>query len=244
MGWSPIANRASNRYVAQVQLPTTDEEVERYNDEFARKHDINAYYEQSGVLIRAIEQRRLDIIRKMMAARAGDRILEVGCGGGHVLRQFPEAKLTGVDVSGEMLAKAKRNLAGYDVSLLKGDIGKLELDDESFDGIVCTEVLEHVIEPEHILENIRRLARRSARVVITFPNDHLINGIKDAIRAVRLTALPPFRRIAWGGDHYHLHVWTVKEMRELLGRYFTVQEQAFAPSAALPIRACFKCVKR
>jgi ubiquinone/menaquinone biosynthesis C-methylase UbiE len=227
-----------------VELPTTAEEVEEYNDEFAREHDINAYYDSSGFLIRAIEQRRLAIIKEMMAARRGDRILEVGCGGGHVLRLFREAKLTGVDVSGEMLAKAEQNLAGYDFELLKGDIAKLGLEDESFDGIVCTEVLEHVLEPELILEQIQRLARRGARIVITFPNDKLINGIKDTIRATRLTSLPPFRRMGWGGDHYHLHIWSVKEMRALLSKYFTVQSEAFAPVRAFPIRACFKCVKR
>ncbi len=229
---------------ARVELPTTDEGVEAFNDDFARQHDINAYYDESGFLIRAIEQRRLTVIRRMMAARPGDRILEVGCGGGHVLRLFRNAKLTGVDVSGEMLAKAEQNLAGYDFELLKGDIAKLGLEDRSFDGIVCTEVLEHVVEPGHILEQIQRLARPGARIVITFPNDHLINGIKDTIRSIGLTALPPFRRIAWGGDHFHLHVWSVKEMRALLSRYFTVQDEAFAPTRAFPIRACFKCVKR
>ena len=227
-----------------MQRPTTRAEVEAHNDEFARAHDINAYYNSSGFLIRSIEQKRLAIIEEMMAARRGDRILEVGCGGGHVLQRFPQAKLTGVDVSGEMLAKAEHNLAGYDYQLLKGDIADLGLADESFDGIVCTEVLEHVLEPERILEQMRRVARRGARIVVTFPNDELINRVKAAIRATRLTSLPPFRRIAWGGDHYHLHVWSVKQMRALLNDYFVVQREAFAPASALPVRACFKCVKR
>lgn len=227
-----------------MKLPTTRAEVEAHNDEFARAHDINAYYDSSGFLIRSIEQKRLAIIEEMMAARRGDRILEVGCGGGHVLRRFPQAKLTGVDVSGEMLTKAERNLAGYDFELLKGDIADLGLADESFDGIVCTEVLEHVLEPERILAQMCRVARRGARIVVTFPNDVLINRIKAAIRATHLTSLPPFRRIAWGGDHYHLHVWSVKQMRALLSDYFVVQREAFAPASALPVRACFKCVKR
>jgi hypothetical protein len=59
------------------------------------------------------------------------------------------------------------------------------------------------------------------------------------IRTARLDILPPLRRIAWGGDQYHLHVWKVAEMRRLLSRRFHVDKVRCAPSRALPIRACF-----
>ncbi len=235
-------NRNSVR--PNVERPASKEEVESFNDRFAREHDINDYYARSGFVIGLIEKKRLSIIKRMMDAKPGERILEVGCGGGHVLSMFRDAKLTGVDVSGEMLAKAKENLAGYDVELKKGDIAELGLEDRSFDGIVCTEVLEHVVDPDHVLTQIQRLVKPTGRVVITFPNDNLINGLKDAIKKSGLTGLPPFRRIAWGGEHYHFHVWSVRQMRALLSRYFSVVAAEFAPSAALPIRACFLCVPR
>jgi len=224
--------------------PMSKEDVERFNDSFAREHDINDYYARSGFVIGYIEKQRLKIIKRMMDAKPGERILEVGCGGGHVLSMFRDSRLTGVDVSGEMLAKAKDNLAGYDVELFKGDIGDQPLSEGSFDGVVCTEVLEHVVEPDHVLHHIKRLVKPTGRVVITFPNDHLINGLKNAIKKSGLTGLPPFKRIAWGGDHYHFHVWTVRQMRALLSRYFSVVAAEFAPSPALPIRACFLCVPR
>ncbi len=227
-----------------MERPASKEDVERLNDSFAREHDIDAYYASSGFLIGRIEKKRLRIIAQMMAARPGESILEVGCGGGHVLSLFPTAKLTGVDVSGEMLAKAKRNLAGYDAVLLKGELDDLDLADASFDGVVCTEVLEHVVDPDQVLRHIQRLVKPTGRVVVTFPNDGLINGLKDVVRKSGLTALPPFKRVAWGGDHYHLHVWSVREMRALLSRYFSVVDVAYAPSALLPIRCCFLCVAR
>ncbi len=215
--------------------------VEQWNDTFAREHDIDEYYSGSSFLIRLIEQRRLACIKKMVAASADDRILEVGCGGGHVLRMFPECNLTGVDVSGEMLEKARRNLDRYRARLLKGELHELDLPYGGFDQIICTEVLEHAVDPESILAQMRRLLRPQGRVVVTFPNDYLVNTAKDILRRSRLTALPPFRRISWGGDDYHLHVWSVPEMRELLSRYFTVVRARFAPSRLLPIRCCFLC---
>jgi hypothetical protein len=63
------------------------------------------------------------------------------------------------------------------------------------------------------------------------------------LHATGLTVLPPFRRISWGGDQYHLHVWRVREMRDLLARYFNVTDVRFAPSRVLPIRCCFACTE-
>ena len=227
----------------QTQAVTIDD-VERWNDAFAREHDIDDYYNQSGFVIRFIERRRLATIRRMIAEAPNDTILEVGCGGGHVLRMFPSSDLTGVDVSGEMLAKARCNLQGYRVRLLKGELQGHDFADASFDKIICTEVLEHVVDPEGILQQIHRLLRPRGRAVITFPNDVLVNRLKSLIRRSGLTLLPPFRRISWGGDDYHLHIWSISEMRALLSQHFTLNEEAFAPNRLLPIRCCFQCSPR
>ncbi len=216
-------------------------DIEAWNDALAREHDIDDYYARSSPLLRWFERRRLAHIRRMIAATPDDKVLEVGCGGGHVLRMFPESDLTGVDVSGEMLHKARRNLQGLRVRLLKGELHELDLQPASFDKIICTEVLEHVVDPESILEQMRRLLAPAGRAVVTIPNDHLINGLKRIVRRSGLGLLPAFRRISWGGDHYHLHIWRVDEMRRVLSRFFRVDNVRFAPGRALPIRLCYLC---
>ena len=218
--------------------------VEAWNDTFAREHDIDAYYDRSSVIIRWIEKRRLKHIRTMISATPQDKLLEVGCGGGHVLRMFPQSELTGVDVSGEMIRKAHRNLKDLHVTLLKGELGQLDLPDAGFDRIICTEVLEHVVDPEAILAQMQRLLKPNGRAVVTFPNDHLVNRLKAVIRKTGLTILPPFRRISWGGDHYHLHVWPVSEMHKLVSRFFKVEAVRFAPFRLLPVRCCFSCTTK
>lgn len=218
--------------------------VEQWNDGFAAAHDIDDYYARSGVLIRAIERTRLACIKRMIAAKPTDRILEVGCGGGHVLRMFPEAQLTGVDVSGCMLAKARRNLQGYRVRLHKGELQDLDLPKRGFDKIICSEVLEHVVDPDSIVQSIAGLLRPGGRAVVTFPNDHLVNRLKSIIRRSGLCAIPPFRRISWGGDEYHLHIWPIPAMRELLSRHLTVVRTRFTPGRLLPIRCCIQCTTK
>jgi ubiquinone/menaquinone biosynthesis C-methylase UbiE len=220
---------------------TTFFDAEARNDEFAIEHDINEYYERSSIFIRYIEARRLRCIARMLRACATDRILEVGCGGGHILRLFPHSNLTGVDVSGRMLDKARENLRGYRVQLLKGDLSTLSLSDAGFDRIICSEVLEHVADPHAILLEIRRLLAPNGRVVVTFPNDHLIRRIKCFLRTTRMDRLPFCGRTAWGGNDYHLHIWRIPEMRELLSRYFAIKQECYAPGRCLPVRCCFQC---
>lgn len=218
-------------------------DVEALNDRLAREHPIDDYYARSPLPIRLIEQRRLAIIRRFVGIARGLDLVEVGSGGGHVLRLFPEAKITAVDVSEVFLATAKKKLAGYDARFVKGEIDKLDLPAESFDRVICTEVLEHAQDPEAMLAAMARLLRSSGVAVITVPNDPLILALKGLVRRTPAGWLLG-DRVQWGGDAYHLHRWTPAEFERLLARHFQVTHRASAPFAALPIRACFRCVKR
>jgi 2-polyprenyl-3-methyl-5-hydroxy-6-metoxy-1,4-benzoquinol methylase len=221
----------------------SDVDVGAWNDQLARDHSIDDYYTRSPLPIRLIEQRRLAIIREFAGDVRGLDLAEVGSGGGYVLRMFPEARLTAIDVSTVYLETAKKNLAGYDVSFIKGEVDKLDLPAASYDRIICTEVLEHTREPEAILAAIHRLLRPYGVAVITVPNDPLILRLKDLVRRTPVGyALGD--RVKWGGDEYHLHQWTPAEFDRLLTRFFRVTDRRSAPFDALPIRACFRCVKR
>lgn len=225
-----------------IELQTvTPIDIEAQYDDFSRKHDIDDYYARSNVLIRFVEQARLKCIRRMIDAEPEDKILEVGCGGGHILKMFPDSLLTGLDVSGCMLEKARNNLAGYRVQLLKGEMHELDLADQSFDKVICSEVLEHVENPGAILSQIRRVLKPGGTAVITLPNDHLIRQIQSVIRFSGLSRLPLFKRIAWGGDEYHLHIWKAREMRAMISNHLTLVKQRSIPLPLMPIRYAFKC---
>ena len=188
-----------------------------------------------------MERKRLAIIRRFVGDEAGLDLAEIGSGGGHVLRMFPHARLTAIDVSGAYLEQARTNLEGYDVRFVKGEVDKLDLPAAGYDRIVCTEVLEHTVDPEAILAAIARLLRPGGVAVITVPNDPLILRIKSVLR------VPPLRwwlgeRVNWGGDVYHLHRWKPTEFERLLLRHFRVTHRRYAPVRVLPVRACFRCV--
>lgn len=219
------------------------DDVEALNDRLATEHPIDDYYARSAWPIRFIERERLAIIRRMVGPHSGLDIAEIGSGGGHVLRMFPDARLTAVDVSSVFLDTARRNLRGYDVRFLKGELDRLALPAASFDRVVCTEVLEHTKDPAAILAEIRRVLRPDGVAVITVPNDPLILKLKGVVRRTPVGWLLR-DKVSWGGDEYHLHVWTPAEFEALLAPCFEVAERAAAPHDALPIRACFRCLPR
>lgn len=221
--------------------PRSEEiDVEALNDRLALEHPIDDYYARSPLPLRLVEQRRLAIIRGFMGDVDGLEVAEVGSGGGHVLQLFPRARLTAIDVSSEYLAIAQKNLAGYDVRFLKGEVDKMDLTDASFDRIICTEVLEHVVDPDAVLAAIARLIRPDGVAVITVPNDPLILRLKGIVRR------RPFRWLAgnrfnWGGDEFHLHRWTPAEFERVLASHLLVVERRNAPIGLFPLRACFRC---
>lgn len=223
--------------------PFADDYSQRVNDELATNHPINDYYEKSVFFVRWIEQGRLRIIREMVAETPGDRVLEVGSGGGHVLRMFKQSRLTAVDVSSKFQEVARENLRGYDAEFIHGEIDKLGLPAESFDKIICTEVLEHVPDPDPILREIARLLKPGGRAVITVPNDPLINGGKKFVRKTPIGWLIG-DRLNWGGDKYHLHQWRPSEFESYLSRFLVVDQRRSAPFDWLPIRACFLAHRR
>jgi 2-polyprenyl-3-methyl-5-hydroxy-6-metoxy-1,4-benzoquinol methylase len=218
-------------------------DVEALNDRLAREHSIDDYYARSPLPIRLIERRRLEIIRDMVGPAEGIDLAEVGSGGGHVLRMFPKAKLTAFDVSDVFLDVARKNLAGYDVRFVKGEIDKLDFPSASFDRIICTEVLEHTQDPGAIAQTIARLLRPRGVAVITVPNDPLIMRLKGIVRRTPIARLLG-SKVNWGGDEFHLHQWTPAEFRSFLERWFRIEDERHAPLDQVPIRACFRCVLR
>jgi len=216
-------------------------DVEAVNDQLAREHPIDDYYASSPLPIRLIERRRLAIIRDFVGSADDLDLLEIGAGGGHVLRMFPTARITALDVSDVYLDTARKNLAGYDASFVKGEVDKLDLPPASYDRIICTEVLEHTENPDAILAAIARLLRPTGVAVITVPNDPLILRLKNFVRRTPVGYVLR-DKVEWGGDKYHLHSWTPDAFERVLSKHLHVVDRKSAPFARLPIRPCFRCV--
>jgi arsenite methyltransferase len=116
--------------------------------------------------------RRRRIVRQGLAASAGERVLDVGCGPGFYCSELldevgPTGSVVGVDGSAAMLALATRRCAGRgNVAFHEADAISLPVEDASFDGAICVQVLEYVGDATAGLAELHRALRPGGRAVV------------------------------------------------------------------------------
>jgi ubiquinone/menaquinone biosynthesis C-methylase UbiE len=117
-------------------------------------------------------RRRRRLVREALAARPGDRVLDVGCGPGFYCLEIldevgPSGSVVGVDSSGAMLGLAGRRCAEYpNVEFRESDATSLPVDDADFDTALCVQVLEYVEDATAGLAEMYRALRPGGRVVV------------------------------------------------------------------------------
>lgn len=189
--------------------------IESVQSSYARWAPI--YDRTFGAITSAGRRRAVSEINR----RAGE-VLEVGVGTGLSLRHYgPEVRVTGIDFSEEMLAKARVKVAEMKldqvVTLEQMDARSLDFPDNSFDTVVAMHVLSVVPEPEHVMKEIARVLKPGGKVVIT---NHFRRR-DGALGLLEKLFAPLAEVIGWHSDF---------ELDTVLGeRTLTIEEQQPLP---------------
>jgi 2-polyprenyl-3-methyl-5-hydroxy-6-metoxy-1,4-benzoquinol methylase len=109
----------------------------------------------------------------------GKRVLDAGCGigyGSNMLAEAGAAEVAGVDIA-EPVIEVARQTAAPGVTFSVGDVAALEFASDSFDLVVCFEVIEHVEDADAVLDELRRVLAPDGLLVISSPNrDRYVPG--------------------------------------------------------------------
>ena len=120
------------------------------------------------------------VIKHVISQGDYNKICDIGCGNGifsaSLKHLLPKCKLIGVDSSPYALIKASEN--GFDEISEVGDFSSdlMPFKDKSFDLIICKDVLEHLINPEHLVREMYRLLKTNGTLLIHVPNHFPIWG--------------------------------------------------------------------
>jgi phosphatidylethanolamine/phosphatidyl-N-methylethanolamine N-methyltransferase len=111
---------------------------------------------------------RVQAIQRM-GIRSGDRVLEVGVGTGINASLYPrDCAVTGIDLSGAMLEKARVRIARkgvQNVRLLEMDAADLKFSDGTFDIVYAPYVISVVADPIAVAREMCRVCRPGGRII-------------------------------------------------------------------------------
>ncbi len=153
------------RVFAGEQMDADDADRGKLERSYAQLATINRYLSRMHGLL----QRH--VLAPAIRAGTSPSVLEVGCGGGDVMRWLARAakragielRLSGIDADPRAVAHARATLAEYpDVTVRQGDIANLESDRLTADYVFCNHVLHH-ISPSDIATALRSLRRAAKR---------------------------------------------------------------------------------
>ncbi len=112
-------------------------------------------------------------IYSLLDIQTDDSLLIIGCGFGfdekNISSLYPGAKIWSIDISKEMLIRSIRSGTPSNFSLALAE--KLPFPDNSFDKVLSREVIEHVIDPQSMLNEINRVLKHNGLAVITTENE-------------------------------------------------------------------------
>jgi SAM-dependent methyltransferase len=119
-------------------------------------------------------------VLEMMKLGPSDRVLDVGCGGGWLVREIaarvPKGHVLGMDVSDEMVNRARRNAVGLrNVEFSVGGVDSVPCNANSFDKVISVESSYYWPDPAAGIREIFRVLRPggSAWILINYYRDNL-----------------------------------------------------------------------
>jgi ubiquinone/menaquinone biosynthesis C-methylase UbiE len=126
---------------------------------------MTTYDSRRYALINRWDSSHLDRIDRLVPIQAGDRVLEVGCGQGHLTKALA---LRGADVVGIDANPQARDVAGTNrVRHMRAE--EMEFPDDHFDFVVSVHAIEHIPELDAALSEMARVLKPGGRAVFIYP---------------------------------------------------------------------------
>lgn len=129
--------------------------------------------------------------------RRGESLIDIGCGTGEFIIQLKDRfnRLVGIDTSSHAIEFTARRV-GKDRNILLecGELGSFHFPTEHFDVCLCLDILEHVKDLSSLLQEIHRILRPGAEMIVTVPNwyDIIMSGILR-IDPLHINTFTPWR---------------------------------------------------
>ena len=159
---------------------------------------VRAFYEENHAgLAKARHARRYfySSLTRALQARIppGQRVLDIGCGSGHLLAALQPSLGVGVDVAPSAVAEARRTHPGQHLHFFEGDGSDPRLLSQvggPFDAVVLVNVVTHLTDVQQALETLRAVCHPRTRIFI-YSYSRLWQPVLRLAELLRLKHRPP-----------------------------------------------------
>lgn len=153
---------------------------------------------------------KMEKIDRLLAGKQGLKILDAGCGEGILVEKY---KKQGHDITG-----LDYNYSSE--SIRQGDITAMPFENDSFDLILCLDVLEHIdiLSHEKALNEFQRVLKKKGQLILTLPN--------LAHFASRIAFLFCGKLIRTAQMERHPSDRPYREYKKIIKKYFDIKAEA------------------
>lgn len=104
----------------------------------------------------------------------GKTVLDIACGDGYGAAMLARhaAQVTGVDIDTPTVERARGKYVADNLRFLQGSATDIPLDDDSVDLVISFETIEHLMEQDRMLYEIRRVLRPEGFLIISSPDKY------------------------------------------------------------------------
>lgn len=133
-------------------------------DFFAYQRFCKLFFKLTGMQKQRIQKNFL-----FLQKETPGRLLDVGCGAGHLLNRIRQLgwEVEGIDFDENAVEQAKKL---YQLKAQTGDLKTIAYPNNSFDVITLKHVIEHIPEPVELLQECYRILKTGGRLIMTTPN--------------------------------------------------------------------------
>ena len=144
--------------------------------------------------------RKLIYLRPIVKEFEG-KTLDIGCGIGEVLSMYKDS--VGIDINPHCVNYCKEQ--GFNASV--GDIYEIPYNNDTLNTVLCSNVLEHLDNPDKAMSELRRVLVKGGKLIITVP-----------------------MKRAFKNDRTHKMFWDDKELVQLFEKHgFMISKKFFIP---------------
>jgi len=158
-------------------------------------------------------------LKKVITLNKKSRILQIGCGPEDIINYFSVGEIYAIDPLADFY-KEKFKLNYENIHFLQARAEKLPFEDNSFDVVILSNVLDHVEDPTKALQEIKRVLKKEG--IFYFENLFYQKGfifLSKIWAPIKKTITQKLFNV------HHPHMFQINDLKSLLSENFTILNQ-------------------